>query len=82
MAGLINDLFRQFVSESTVQILCLTVSSINIKLPLTSNVKTEQAYAVAGPLAWNSFLDYLWASDCSGDDSFKHLLNTYLFERY
>ena len=41
------------------------------------NTYGRRAFAAAGPSAWNSFSDYLRASDCSVD-SFKHLLKTYL----
>ena len=41
------------------------------------NVYGRRTFAVAGLSAWNSFPDYLWASDCSVD-SFKHLLKMHL----
>jgi len=41
----------------------------------------RQAFSVAGPTAWNSLPDYLLDPSLS-KDTFRQLLETYLFVRY
>jgi len=41
----------------------------------------RRAFAVAGPTAWDSFLDYLRDPDVTMDN-FKRLLKTFLFSAY
>ena len=42
----------------------------------------RRAFAVAGPTAWNSFLDNLRDPDVTMDNFFKRLLKTFLFSAY
>jgi len=44
------------------------------------NTYGRRAFSVAGPMAWNSLLDFI-RDPASSIDCFRHLLKTYLFAR-
>ena len=73
---------------------CILVSSADTRRHLRStnrhllavprfrlNTYGRRAFSVAGPMAWNSLLDFI-GDPTSSTDCFRRLLKTYLFARY